>query len=369
MSKNRLTGLLTVAFLLGGFAISSGPIERAEAASYDCSWADSGISRALGAGNAAAAGQYQTISRYCGYFASDHPVCRSKFNQAKTLYNSDYVAHLPTIYVIIVDYAASCSEDDDNGGPGGGGSENNGGCSKLKSFKSSPVPKVSGSAKSTNVLGARSGRWKPAPDELGYRWYRNGAEIPDATEEYLYLTAADVGQKITVRVTAFKSCYKSKSKLSARTSTVKTQVRPYPADNFSVRWSAPQQFSPRPSVSIYQSWYGRGSASFEDTSWTVSSPSTPGQFDTWAQSYSTVTDEEGDPEFFMPVYARGSAYGCNFPGTVYVSISTQAVPDEKDYRDGFRTANITYANTPLTCPYSYDPSLTNPIKWTWDYLN
>jgi hypothetical protein len=267
--------------------------------------------------------------------------------------------------VIIVDYAASCAEDDD-GGSGGGGS--GGGCSKLKSFKSSPVPKLSGSAKSTNVLEVRSGRWKPAPDGLDYRWYRNGTEIPDATDEYLYLTAAAVGQKITVRVTPYKSCYKSNGKLSARTSAVKAQVRPYPADMFSIHWDVSGTNS-RQKATVYQTSHGRGDATFGDTTWTVFSPDAPGQFDSWARRYA-LEQEYGDPYFYMPVYAVSTEYGlanrCNFPGTVYVSASTQAVPDEKDYRDGFRTANITFTNKPMKCPFPYDPSKTNPIFWKWD---
>lgn len=360
--KSHLPKLLIALLITTPIATLSPSTAPANAATFDCAWTDTGATRALGIGNAAAADHYRTISKYCRYFESSHPVCVSQFNRARALYGSDFIANLPTIYVLIVDYANACATDRDAGGGSGGVSANNGGCRSLKGFSAAPTPKISGTVKTTQVLTVKKGTWKPSPDEFGYRWYRNGVEIPDAVEPQFRVTAADVGKRITVKVTAFKRCVKTKGKQSSATSKVALQVRPYATDMFSLGGS---RTGVRPNLSVYQTWFHNGNASFANTVWTLDLDSEAGFSEGWADSYASEYRETGEPEFYMPVYrAAPYFYRCNFAGTAFVNVRTQAIPDASDYRDGWRATDLTFDAIPLTCGYAYDSNLANPIRWT-----
>ncbi len=82
------------------------------------------------------------------------------------------------------------------------------------------TPAVSGTTIVGSGLWADAGTWDPTPDSYGYQWLRNGSEISGATGELYRLVAADLGTKISVRVTAHKTGLDDASATSAQTDTV-----------------------------------------------------------------------------------------------------------------------------------------------------
>jgi len=82
------------------------------------------------------------------------------------------------------------------------------------------APVITGTAKVGSVLSASSGTWKPGDASLAYQWRANGAKITGATASTLTVPLAQLGQKITVRVTASKLGYPTTSVVSAATRAV-----------------------------------------------------------------------------------------------------------------------------------------------------
>lgn len=80
---------------------------------------------------------------------------------------------------------------------------------------SAPRPKVSGTPKVGRTLTARTGIWTKGT-KLSYQWLRNGKAISKATKKSYKPVAADVGKKLSVKVTGKKSGYKSVSKTSPK---------------------------------------------------------------------------------------------------------------------------------------------------------
>lgn len=78
---------------------------------------------------------------------------------------------------------------------------------KLKAAK----PKITGTAKVGKTLKVKRGTWKPKSVTYTYQWYRSGKAIADARGSSYKLVAADRGKKITVKVTAAKKGYVTKS--------------------------------------------------------------------------------------------------------------------------------------------------------------
>ncbi|TGN63471.1 carboxypeptidase regulatory-like domain-containing protein [Nocardioides eburneiflavus] len=64
------------------------------------------------------------------------------------------------------------------------------------------LPTISGAPVVGSTLTASVGSWTPAPTEYYYDWLRDGEFIPDAYGSTYVPTAADIGKKITVLVTA-----------------------------------------------------------------------------------------------------------------------------------------------------------------------
>lgn len=62
------------------------------------------------------------------------------------------------------------------------------------------TPTVTGTATVGKTLTARAGTW-PSGTKLSYQWQRNGKNIAGATASTYKLVAADLGKKVTVRVT------------------------------------------------------------------------------------------------------------------------------------------------------------------------
>jgi len=89
----------------------------------------------------------------------------------------------------------------------------------LRTFSKQPTPKISGTAKVGKTLSAKPGTWSPKP-ALRYEWFRSGVAISGAKASKYKVQLADVGKKLTVRVTAVKADYLSVSKTSRATKTV-----------------------------------------------------------------------------------------------------------------------------------------------------
>lgn len=98
-----------------------------------------------------------------------------------------------------------------------------------------PAPKITGAKKVGSTLTAKAGNWKPAKVTLTYQWYRSGKAIKGATGSKYKLKPADVGKKITVKVTGKRSGYSTASKTSARTTTITYPSRSSPSS----AWNCP----------------------------------------------------------------------------------------------------------------------------------
>ncbi|WP_169923872.1 nidogen-like domain-containing protein [Propionicimonas paludicola] len=89
----------------------------------------------------------------------------------------------------------------------------------LRVFSSQPTPKLSGTVKVGSTLTAKPGTWSPAAT-LSYQWFRGSSAISGATKSKYKVQLADVGQKLSARVTASKAGYLGVTKASAATKTV-----------------------------------------------------------------------------------------------------------------------------------------------------
>ncbi|MDR0854516.1 MAG: hypothetical protein LBN34_09135 [Clostridiales Family XIII bacterium] len=79
--------------------------------------------------------------------------------------------------------------------------------------------KITGKAKVGKKLTAKKSGWSPSP-KYAYKWYANGKAIKGATKATLKLKKAQVGKKITVKVTVTKAGYTTVKKASAKTKKV-----------------------------------------------------------------------------------------------------------------------------------------------------
>ncbi len=134
------------------------------------------------------------------------------------------------------------------------------------SLTSTPIPTVSGTARVGSTLMATSGTWGPDSVDLDYQWLRNGSVISNATSSTYVLAAADLGAKVSVRVTGVKSGFASVSRTSAVSATVAagTVTSPTPTISGSVRvgsklTAVTTAWSPAPLTFTYQ-WLRGGTA-------------------------------------------------------------------------------------------------------------
>ena len=65
------------------------------------------------------------------------------------------------------------------------------------------VPVIMGSPLVGHTLECTMGNWNGAPTAYGVQWTRNAAAIPGATFAKYLAVAADIGQPIVARVTAY----------------------------------------------------------------------------------------------------------------------------------------------------------------------
>lgn len=87
-------------------------------------------------------------------------------------------------------------------------------------LKTTPTPKVSGTAQVGQTLTAKAGAWEPEPVTLAYQWKRDGKAIEGATATTYALQPADAGTKVSVTVTGSRPGYASVAKTSAATGDV-----------------------------------------------------------------------------------------------------------------------------------------------------
>lgn len=74
-------------------------------------------------------------------------------------------------------------------------------------------------------LAADPGTWLPQGVRITYRWFRSGAPIRTAVGSEYLLTRADVGSRITVRISGHLDGYRDLAVVSAPTATVLTRAR------------------------------------------------------------------------------------------------------------------------------------------------
>jgi protocatechuate 3,4-dioxygenase beta subunit len=91
---------------------------------------------------------------------------------------------------------------------------------KAYRLTATPAPKVSGTVKVGKTLKAVVKKWKPSPVHLSYQWLRNGKVITGAVAAKYRITTADIGAKISVRVSGSKVGYATVAKTSKPTKKV-----------------------------------------------------------------------------------------------------------------------------------------------------
>jgi len=133
-----------------------------------------------------------------------------------------------------------------------------------KPFVTAPAPTITGTLKVGRTLGASLGTWSPTPTTLTYQWYANGKAIAGATQRTHVVTAANVGTRLAVKVTAAAAGYTTTSRTSASTAII---VRPFtkaPTPRISGTAQVGKKltavtgtWSPKPSTLAYQ-WKADG---------------------------------------------------------------------------------------------------------------
>lgn len=83
-------------------------------------------------------------------------------------------------------------------------------------------PVISGRVALGQTLSVTSGTWTPSGLTYAYQWRRDGASIAGATSPRYATTKADLGHKLSVKVTASKAGFTSASVFAAQTVVVKS---------------------------------------------------------------------------------------------------------------------------------------------------
>ncbi|SEB70626.1 C39 family peptidase [Arthrobacter woluwensis] len=86
------------------------------------------------------------------------------------------------------------------------------------------VPTYTGKALLGTVLAAKNGAWT-AGTTFRYQWYRNGAAIAGGTRSTYTLASADLGARLTLRVSGSKAGYSPETRLSGKSGVIR---RPAP---------------------------------------------------------------------------------------------------------------------------------------------
>jgi hypothetical protein len=89
-------------------------------------------------------------------------------------------------------------------------------------FAKAPAPSISGKAKVGSVLKLKLGTWSPKNGVVfTYQWFAGGVAIDAATSTSFTVGAAQLGQKLTAKVTATKAGYVTTTKAAKATAAVK----------------------------------------------------------------------------------------------------------------------------------------------------
>jgi surface antigen len=89
-----------------------------------------------------------------------------------------------------------------------------------ESVKATAVPTVSGTPKVDTALTASAGKWNLTGATYTYQWLANGVAISGATRSTYTPTAKQLAMKLTVKVNAAKSGYRTGTTVSAATAAV-----------------------------------------------------------------------------------------------------------------------------------------------------
>ena len=81
-------------------------------------------------------------------------------------------------------------------------------------FSSRPIPTITGVAQVGQALNIETAGWLPAPDSFSYSWYRSGKAIVGKRGSVYVVTAADLGKRITAKITATRAGYASATAVS-----------------------------------------------------------------------------------------------------------------------------------------------------------
>lgn len=87
-----------------------------------------------------------------------------------------------------------------------------------------PTPTISGTVRFGTKLTVRPGSWCPVATKLSYQWLRNGSAIARATGATYTPTVADVGKKLSVRVTGTRAGLSTVAKTSTQTVVAKATL-------------------------------------------------------------------------------------------------------------------------------------------------
>jgi putative cell wall-binding protein/protocatechuate 3,4-dioxygenase beta subunit len=114
---------------------------------------------------------------------------------------------------------------------------------------STPVPTIAGGPRLGTTLTATTGTWGPAPVSLQVQWLRDGAPIIGANALSYTPTAADLGTRLSVRVTGSKSGYLTSTRTSLPTRPVVDLSTAQPerlagADRFGTAAAISAEFAP-----------------------------------------------------------------------------------------------------------------------------
>jgi surface antigen len=81
-------------------------------------------------------------------------------------------------------------------------------------------PEITGTVRVGEVLEVGGAAWSPRPDSTSIRWFAGRDPIPGARDDELRLSPAQLGKRISVRVTARKERYRRSAVVSERTRDV-----------------------------------------------------------------------------------------------------------------------------------------------------
>ncbi len=213
------------------------------------------------------------------------------------------------------------------------------------------APKLSGEPSMGATLTVTPGAWGPSPVTLAYQWLRGTAAIPGATKTTYVPVAADLGQKVSVRVTGTKPGYGAVAKTTAAVTIGRPYTsKPSPTITGTVAvgktlTAVPGTWGPAPVTLSYQ-WY-RGSAAIAGAT---------------ARTYTLVKADGGQK---VSVRTKGVKTGYTTITRKSVAVS---VPRVLTVPTGVSFAGIATVGTKLTArPGTWGPTpVTLAYQWLRD---